>query len=160
MGTGFLGVFQNTADGLYLMGVASLASKQDSPYGYTETFYTPAVKLYAFPLTFNKTWSTAASVSGTYQGSSLAALVQKDTYTVTLDRTGQAMVPYANATFPVLRVRTVMERSFYGVVNSLYTIRTFGFVTECFGSVAQVTSADGESNTEFTTAKEVRRLAQ
>jgi hypothetical protein len=37
-------------------------------------------------------------------------------------------------------------------------LRTYIFVTECFGSVATITSEDNEADVEFTTAKEVRRL--
>ena len=60
--------------------------------------------------------------------------------------------------FPVLRVRTVMNRS---VLNPLFntSFRQYQFVTECFGTVATIRSRDLESSTEFTQVKEVRRLA-
>lgn len=45
-----------------------------------------------------------------------------------------------------------------GVLPSI-TIRSFAFVTECYGTVATVTSNDNEANAEFTAAKELRRIA-
>jgi hypothetical protein len=39
------------------------------------------------------------------------------------------------------------------------TQRTFTFVTDCFGPVAVITSQTDETQPEFTSASEVRRLA-
>ena len=56
----------------------------------------------------------------------------------------------------MLRVRVTLVRT-VGVIPT--TTRSFLFVSECFGTVASITSGDGESRAEFTRAAEVRRLA-
>ena len=56
----------------------------------------------------------------------------------------------------MLRVKTTLVRQ-VGVLPPV-TIRTFAFVTECYSTVALVTSDDNEPNEEFTTAKEIRRI--
>ena len=148
-GTDLLAVFQSSADGLYLLGVASPTDTVMK----TRLTYDPAVKVLAFPMSAGSTWSTTSTVTGYYNGV-LIAVLQKDDYTNTVDRTGEVITPFAR--FPVLRVRTLMNRT--ANLVPILTLRTFMFVTECFGTVATVTSTDNESSTEFTTAKEVRRL--
>lgn len=150
-GTDLLGVFSSSADGLFLMGTASPAD------GFTSTrlVYTPPVKLLQFPLRAGDNWSTAAAVSGTASG--IAIFGTTDTYTSTVDRTGDAITPYSR--FPVLRVRTTMERSVPLNPFANTSFRQFQYVTECFGTVATIRSLDRETSTEFTTAKEVRRLS-
>ena len=59
--------------------------------------------------------------------------------------------------FDVLRVKVVLVRTI-GVLPST-TIRTFAFVTECYGTVATVTSKKDDANEEFTVAAEIRRIA-
>ena len=51
---------------------------------------------------------------------------------------------------------TVLKRK-VGIVTT--TIRSYVFVTDCYGAVAAMTSKDNEPNVEFTTASEVRRIA-
>ena len=80
---------------------------------------------------------------------------QSESYTMQVDRRGTAKTPFAE--FDVLRVRTTMVRSFNTVPS--VTIRSFNWNTECFGTVATVSSTDNESSTEFTSASEVRRLS-
>lgn len=149
-GTDLIAVFASSADGLYLMGTASPADGLLA----TRLTYTPPVKMLQFPLRAGDTWSTAASVSGTANG--VAVFGTTDTYTSTVDRTGEANTPYAR--FPVLRVRTTMERSVPLNPFANTSFRQYQFVTECFGTVATVRSRDLETSTEFMTAKEVRRL--
>ena len=67
-----------------------------------------------------------------------------------------ALTGTAGTTFEVLRVRTELERT-VGLLTT--TVRTFAFVSECFGTVATVTSEDDEDQVEFSRAAEVRRLA-
>jgi hypothetical protein len=157
-GTDLLGVFSSTPDGLYLLGAASPASGATA----TRLNYTPPVKLLQFPLTLGTSWTSASAVSGvapiTPGTIALAISGTTDTYTSTVDRAGDAVVPYSSGlSLPVLRVRTTMSRTVFQIANTSF--RQFQYVTECFGTIATVRSLDREANTEFTAAKEVRRLA-
>lgn len=147
-GSDLLAVFGTTPDGLYLQGVVSPTD------GFTSTRvrYTPWVKVLQFPLASGDSWSTTTSVSGRYLGVVLG--IQEETYQSSVDRVGDATTPYAK--FPSLRVRTVMNRTINFVPT--LTLRTFSWVTECFGTIATVQSQDNETSTEFTSVKEVRRL--
>ncbi|MBL8917307.1 MAG: hypothetical protein JNJ54_00480 [Myxococcaceae bacterium] len=150
-GTDLIAVFASNPDGLYLLGTASPTDGLLS----TRLTYTPPVKLLQFPLRSGDTWSTASMVTGTASG--VAIFGTTDTYTSTVDRAGEANTPYAR--FPVLRVRTTMERSVPLNPFANTSFRQFQYVTECFGTIAAVRSRDLETSTEFMTAKEVRRLA-
>lgn len=145
-----LGVFAATEDALYLQGVVS---PTNSGF-FTELHYSPWVKVLQFPMAAGAQWQTNADVSGWYNGT-LVSWVQSETYAMQVDRAGLAATPFAE--FDVLRVRTVMKRS----VNFVQTLEThsFNWNTECFGTVATVSSTDNESSAEFTSASEVRRLS-
>ena len=78
-------------------------------------------------------------------------------FTSTVDRAGEANTPYSR--FPVLRVRTTMERTVPLNPFANTSFRQFQYVTECFGTIAVIRSVDKETSTEFMTAKEVRRLS-
>jgi hypothetical protein len=142
-----LGIFKIGQDELLLLGVASPAQ------GFTSTRlkYNPPVVTLKYPLTKGATWSTEAVVSGSAQGFPVA---YRETYSSQVDAEGRMKTPYAE--FPVLRVRTDLTRV---VGFSTTTVRTYIFAAECFGSVATITSQDNEDEVEFTSAKEVRRLA-
>jgi hypothetical protein len=148
-GSALVGVFSATADAVYLQGVVS----RTSGLGSTRIRYSPWVKVLQFPLREGDAWSTTTSVSGRYLGVALG--FQDETYEATVDRVGDAITPYA--TFPSLRVRTVMRRSINFVPT--LTLRSFSWVTECFGVIATAQSQDNESSTEFTRVSEVRRLS-
>jgi hypothetical protein len=159
-GSDLLAVFASNTDGLYLLGTAS---PSDGTFA-TALVYSPPVKMLKFPMQANDTWTTTSAVLGKVNGVSMVSIpgilgYTTDTYTSTVDRTGDVLTPYASQRFPVLRVRTVMERAvtFNQLANTSF--RQFQFVTECFGTVATVRSKDAETSTEFLTAKEVRRLA-
>ncbi|MEO7094268.1 MAG: hypothetical protein ABI175_13515, partial [Polyangiales bacterium] len=77
-----------------------------------------------------------------------------ESYDVKVDAKGKVVTPFGE--FSVLRLRTVLTRT----VGALPTVtRTYGFVAECFGTVATITSNSNEASAEFTTAAEIRRLA-
>jgi hypothetical protein len=143
-----LGIFEVDADGLYLRGVASPTQTLTS----TELSYSPPAKLLAFPMSMGTTWSTTSTVSGTFNGS---IWTQTEQYDSSVDKAGLAKTPFAD--FDVLRVKTVLTRT-VGVVPTV--TRSYGFVTECFGNVASLTSQPNELNQEFTSQAEVRRLTQ
>lgn len=148
-GGDLLGVFQVTDSGLFLQGVVSATDGLFS----TRVRYAPAVKVLQFPLRAGDSWMTQASVSGRYNGVVLG--IQNETYQSSVDRAGEAKTPYA--TFPVLRVRTVMDRTINFVPT--LTLRTYSWNTECFGTVATAQSRDNETSTELSSAAEVRRLS-
>jgi hypothetical protein len=142
-----LGLFQFTSSDLLLEGVVS----PDAGTTETKLTYAPAVSTLQFPLTLGASWSTNANVTGTADG---VPVVYTEDYTSSVDAQGTLKTPLAS--FQVLRVGTVLTRT-VGVEKTV--IRTFIFVTDCYGSVATITSKDNESSTEFTTAAEIQRIA-
>lgn len=152
-GTDLLGVFSATSDALYLQGVVSTTDGASS----TRLRYSPWVKVLQFPLTNGAMWSTDANVTGRYNGLIVGFNLprQDEEYVMAVDREGTALTPFAS--FPVLRVRTVMTRSLNFVPSIV--IRSYNWNTECFGTVATVSSTNNETSAEFTSAAEVRRLS-
>ena len=75
-------------------------------------------------------------------------------YVATSDAVGDLVTPLG--TFDVQRVRIDLTRT---VGFTTTTLRTFAFVTECYGTVASIASGDNEKDVEFTRAVEVRRIA-
>lgn len=141
------GVFDTGPGAITLRGVASPSD------GFTRTELTndPPVAVLSFPLTVGKTWTDDTTVSGLAQG---VVAAYGETYESTVDARGTLKTPLG--TFDVLRVRVLLTRT----VGLLVTrIRTFAFVSECYGTVAMATSLDDEPNVEFTHALEIRRIA-
>ncbi len=142
-----LGVFQITDSALLLLGVASPTDGLTR----TELKYDPPVKTLDFPLTEGKQWSTSSNVTGFAQG---VAALYTEKYDFFVDAHGTAKTPFAD--FPVLRIAGNLTRT-VGLVKT--TIRSFAFVTECFGTIATLSSNDNEPAVEFTQAKEIKRLS-
>ncbi len=141
-----LGVFTLTATALNLVGVVSPGGGATR----TELKYDPVVPTLPFPLLEGKTLHTSAGVTGVTSGVPSA---YNETYDLSVDAHGELLTPFGP--FQVLRVKVVLTRT-AGVVT---VTRSYAFVTECFGTVATVTSNVGELADEFTKATEVRRLA-
>ena len=142
-----LGVFSLDATALSLRGVVSpTAAAPQTKLAYATPI--PAVKL---PLSLDLAWTATSNVTGTASG---VAAFYTESYDVKVDAKGKAVTPFGE--FSVLRLRTVLTRT----VGALPTVtRTYGFVAECFGTVATITSNANEPSAEFTTAAELRRLA-
>jgi hypothetical protein len=150
-----LGVFETSPGALLLRGVVSPTEGGASGTNLT---YTPSVSVLKFPLTMGATWTTDATASGTAAGVDLAFFPTTETYVSKVDAEGTLKTPLG--TFDVLRVAIVLTRKVTtGLVVTPTVVRTFAFVTECYGTVATVTSTDNEANAEFTSASEIRRLA-
>ncbi len=148
-----LGIFETSPGALLLRGVASPADGTSK----TEVVYTPAVSVLKFPLTVGAAWTSATTATGPLNGYDIATFAPTtDSYDSKVDAAGELKTPLG--TFDVLRVSTVLTRK-VGFVPVTTVIRTFAFVTECYGTVATVTSADNEANEEFTNAKEIRRIS-
>ena len=142
-----LGVFELSPGALKLRGVVSPAD------GVTRTnvAYSPAVDVLAFPLEMGKAFTTTSTVTGLASG---VFSTYSEKYDSAVDARGTLKTPLG--TFTVLRVRTTLTRT----VGLLVTVvRSFAWVTECYGTVATATSADNEANAEFTRASEVRRIS-
>jgi len=97
------------------------------------------------------TWTSDTSVSGVAEGIPVA---YSEKYESVVDAKGKLKTPLG--TFDVLRVRVLLTRT---VGFAVTKVRTFAFVTECYGTIATVTSDDNEGDIEFTHALEIRRIA-
>jgi hypothetical protein len=141
-----VGVFRATDEALLLQGIVT-------PNESTELHYDPPARLLDFPLEVGASWTTDATVSGTYLWNPWTSVSEE--YQSQVDARGTLKTPYGE--LPVVRVQTVLDRT---VGFSTTTIRTYSFVSECFGTVATITSKDNEDQVEFTEASSVRRLSR
>lgn len=142
-----LGIFQDGADALHLSGVVSPSSGLQQ----TELTNSPAVDVLEFPLTVGKTWTSNVTVTGQAQG---IFSTYTESYANKVDAAGVLKTPLGS--FDVMRVQVVLTRTIGFLVT---TIRTYAFVTECYGTIATITSDDNEANEEFTHVAEIRRLS-
>ncbi len=142
-----LGVFELTDTRLLLVGVVS----PEAGIYRTELTYDPPATVLEFPITSTSSWSSTSTVSGLASG---VTSYYSEEYTSEVDAIGELDTPYG--AFPVQRVSTVLDR----LVGAMpVTIRSYSFLTECYGTVATIVSDEYESEEEFTHAAEVRRLA-
>ena len=145
-----LGIFTDSAGALLLTGVVSPTNAATTK---TELQNAPGVSVLDFPLTVGKTWTSTVKVGGTASGIALFGTYD-ETYVNKVDAAGTLKTPLGM--FDVLRVQVVLTR----VVGFVTTVvRTYAFVTECYGTIATITSSSNETNAEFTHAAEIRRLA-
>lgn len=144
-----VGVFEVTGDALSLRGVASPSDSLTK----TEEVYDPPADILKFPVKEGASWTTNAQITGWLKGVYYAVPYLED-YESTVDAHGTMKTPFG--TFDVLRVKTKLTRTAFGVIT---VTRSYLFVTECFGTVASVTSTSNETEDEFTSAAEIRRLA-
>ncbi|HSO40499.1 MAG TPA: hypothetical protein VLT33_48565, partial [Labilithrix sp.] len=157
-GSDLLGVFETSPGALLLRGVVS-----PTETAKTELTYTPGVSVLNFPLKLGSMWTTASKVAGTYQylgTTQTTATPYDEKYESKVSAAGELKTPLG--TFEVLRVQVLLTRTIATLVfpfSTTTTVRTFAFVTECYGTIATVTSADNETNEEFTRAAEIRRIA-
>jgi hypothetical protein len=142
-----IGVFEISPSALVLRGVVS----PDDGLAKTELTNSPAAAILSFPLKLGATWTTTANVTGTASG---YPAVYTEQYDSKVDAEGALVTPLG--TFDVLRVAVVLTRT-VGVVPTV--TRSFAFVSECYGTVATITSNAGEAAPEFTHAAEIRRIA-
>jgi hypothetical protein len=115
--------------------------------------YAPPIELYRFPLAVGVMYSSSGTITnGMLRGLPYAGT---DTYDINIDASGQLTLE--NYVFTqVLRVRTtvtVMPSAGQSIVT-----RQTSFFFECFGEVARATSQPNETQDDFTTAAELRRL--
>lgn len=143
-----LGVFEVDGAGIQLLGVVSPAAGSTR----TELAYDPPAKILALPVMASATWTSTSTVSGVALGV-VTAYTEK--YDSRVDQVGTMKTPYGE--FPVQRVATDLTRT--SGLATVLTKRSFAWIAECFGSVANVSSQDFETAAEFTDPAEIRRLA-
>jgi hypothetical protein len=146
-----IGVFETSPGALLLRGVVSPTEEATTK---TELTNTPPVAVLSFPLKLGATWTTATKVAGTAQGVALFGTYDEK-YESKVDAAGELKTPLG--TFEVLRVQVLLTRQI-GILPAT-TLRTFAFVTECYGTIATITSAENEATVEFTHAAEIRRIS-
>jgi hypothetical protein len=149
-----LGVFKLDAVSLSLLGIVSPTNVATTK---TNVSYGTPVPVTKLPLQMGSAWTvTNVNVTGTYQGT--AGYTYYETYDIRVDAKGHLTTPFG--VFPVLRVSTLLSKTI-----GLYTTktRTYGYMAECFGTVASAVSTTPTTGTdpgaEFTSASELRRLA-
>jgi hypothetical protein len=147
------GVYRHTAEALYLLGVASTEEAPKS--GQTLLVYDTPIGLYQFPIEPGKSWIASGSVQdGVAFGLPFAG---KDTYEVEVGPTGTLeLFDYTFEQVHRVKLHIVQEPA----VGQSVSTRQSQFLFECFGEVARATSRPGETEDDFTTAAEVRRLGQ
>jgi hypothetical protein len=142
------GVFKTASGAVTLLGVVS----PDGGTYKTELEYDPPAQIMTLPLTAGATWTSTSTVSGFAQGV-IVAYTEK--YESRVDQVGTMKTPYGE--FPVLRIATDLTRT--SGITTLLTKRTFSWVAECFGPVANASGQDFATGSELTDLAEIRRLA-
>ncbi len=144
-----LGVFRVDETSVKLLGVVS----PEGGATRTELEYDPPATILALPVTAGATWSSTSTVVGYANGVGPGAYTER--YESIVDQVGTMVTPYGE--FPVVRVATDLDRT--AGLSPLLSKRTFSWMAECFGSVANASSQDFETAAEFDDPAEVRRLA-
>lgn len=150
-GATIMGVYRIDDAGLYLLGLAS--AEMDPAEGRTLLVYATPIVVLQLPLVPGASWVSVGEVTnGTLRGLPYAGM---DTYTSRVAAEGQLVLP--QITFQhAMRVTTQVVVS--PAAGAPVTRRQSSFVFECFGEVARMTSLDGETSDDFTTAAEMRRF--
>ncbi|MBI5510903.1 MAG: hypothetical protein HY903_19250 [Deltaproteobacteria bacterium] len=151
-----LGVFENNADALLLLGIVSEHDDLET----TKLIYEPPLAVLRWPLAKDALWTEEVAASGSLCGS-LYPYVIRQTYRSAVDAVGTVRTPYGDFE-RALRVNTLVTRHASDIGEPLVSasvMRQQNFVAECFTAIAAVHSEDGETRAEFTGAAAVRRLA-
>jgi hypothetical protein len=147
-GSGTLGVYQVSDQGLYLLGFAS------SDPDRTLLVYDRPVLSLRFPVHVGDGWvSTGRIVGGKLEGAPFAST---DTYRVTVDARGAAVMPWLRFT-NTLRVRVEVNQALPAGI-AVTRIQKILF-HECYGELGRFVSNPGETDPAFSVAAEFRRLA-
>jgi hypothetical protein len=146
-GTGLIGVYKIDDTHLYLLGAVSASDG----ISRTQLTYAPPIDVLHFPLSLGASWSVTANLSGVVSG---IAFFATETWAMSVDDRGQAKTPAAS--FDALRLRIDYEQV-YGLAVTRHV--SYLFLSECYGVVTRIRSADGVTAADFTDASEYRRLA-
>lgn len=146
-----VGVFRRTANAILLVGAASTHPDD------TLLDYDPPITVTPLPVSLGDVFSSTTHNSGTFEGTSFYS--SNDTYETTVDAAGAVVTPAG--WFPALRMRTVQTVKVPMLVWPFeldYRYVRYSFMTPCYGQVVSVASFEGEEQTLFTKAADVRRL--
>jgi hypothetical protein len=144
-------ILTQTDQALLLHGIAS--RDEAPPEGKTLLIYAAPVELLRFPIAPGVSFvSTGTLTNATLRGLPYAG---KDTYEVNVDASGEVVLP-ALAFMQAHRVRT--HATIAPAVGASVSRWQVAFYFECFAEVARATSKDNESEADFTTAAELRRI--
>lgn len=137
---------------LWLLGFAS--AEPDPPEGRTLLKYEEPVPLYRFPIEPGNEYAVSSRImDGELRGLPFAG---RDTYEVRVDAAGRLLLP--DLTFDQahrVRVKVTVEPA----VGMSVTRRQVSMLFECFGEVARAVPPEGNTEEDFTTAAEWRRLS-
>jgi hypothetical protein len=148
LGSDTLGIFRVTDDALLILGFASRAPNQ------TLLVYDAPIASLHFPIQQGDAWVTGAKiVNGTLNGAPFAS---SDTYRISVDAKGRATLPFL-AFDNTLRVHVELSQALPGGVAVTHI--QYLFFHECYGELGRMVSNPGETDPNFTTASEFRRLA-
>jgi hypothetical protein len=144
-------VLRQDEQALWLLGIAS--REPDPPEGKTLLVYDMPIALLRFPVQPGSNYVSSGSIqNGTLRGLPYAG---KDTYEIAADAVGTVLLPSLEFT-QAHRVRTKVTVA--PVVGQSTSRRQVSFFFECFAEVVRVTSNADESEPDFTSAAELRRL--
>jgi hypothetical protein len=145
------GVIVYDTAGYHLLGLAS--TDPAPPEGQTLYVYDAPIDIFRFPLAPGLSYTSSGNVkNATLRGLPYAG---QDSYAISVDAAGELILPSITFT-QALRVRTTVTAT--PAAGQPATTKQVSFLFECFGEVARVTSQTGETQDNFTTAAEVRRL--
>jgi len=144
-------VYHHDDDGLWLHGLASATEAPDE--GTTLLVYGAPIALFRFPIEPGASWISTGEVrNGTIRGLPYAG---RDVYSAEVFAAGTLALPDLRFTQAhAVRFQVTAQPA----VGQSVSRRQTSFLFECFGEVARVTSQDGETEDDFTTAAELRRL--
>lgn len=139
-------VYHSTDSALQILATVS----RDT--GITNVAFNPAIDAIRFPLRVGSTWTVTSAGNGLYNGVGTSTV---NSYRFTVDKRGTVLTPATR--FDALRLRMELDQTVTGTVIRR-TVRTYLYLSECWGLVARIASQDNETAVEFTTASEYRRL--
>lgn len=150
-----LGIFQQDADGLSMLGLASTV--EDPADGQTLLVYDPPVLLYRFPLEVGTTWTVETGFS---DATLLGVPNQgQETWEFVVERSGTVLLP-GMAIEDVLQLRLDTTQTWAVSANgNTWTTIQYYFVRECLGELGRMVSQPNEADPRFSVASEWRRLA-
>ena len=161
-GGGLLGVYSLQEDGLYMVGLASVAED------WTALRYDPPVRLLSLPMALGDSWSTQdAEAIGRFEGTAYpldtgftGVLSVEHTYSGKVDKRGRVEVPAGgfDAWRVVVDVTMVVRNSIAPLPVASVHRKVVLFMAECSGLVARLRSVEGEVNDDFAAATEYRRF--
>jgi hypothetical protein len=144
--TNLLGVYRVSAAALELLATVSTEENR------TDLRMMPPVAVLRFPLRVGATWEQTVTGTGFVN---FTPLTNTTRYVNRIDADGEVWTPAGR--FRALRMRTDLDQSI-PLTLIRRTRKTFTFVSECWGVVARIASADNETAEEFRRATEYRRL--